>query len=107
MLRSCAVWRGSAGMLCGAGTRCDLCVLQIGRTERQATSVVHSLRYLPGKDALKLRAEVRVATAAWLLPPGDVSQPQLRVQVAMQLAAAQRQRARLDKQLWNLTKQGV
>lgn len=29
------------------------------------------------------------------------------MQVAIQLAAAQRQRAKLDKQLWNLTKQGV
>ena len=71
---------------------------------------MHTLRYLPGREALKLRAEVGLLgllrgehSMCWARPEGGRRLPQ----VALQLAAAQRQRAKLDKQLWNLTKQGV
>ena len=42
--------------------------MQVSRTEKQASSVVHTLRYLPGGEALKLRAEVSCwnATCVWL-----------------------------------------
>ena len=84
--------------------------MQVGRTEKQAQRVIHNLRYLPGKDALKLRAEVRLQAEVCAM--SGTSEPEFihpshAMQVAIQLAAAQRQRAKLDKQLWNLTKQGV